>query len=606
MDTDCGQHLRMRSTCASRFLAVLGLAVFMFAETALSSNGAQQKRILVVHSFEQTTSPFSAFNASFREHMLRAWPAKAAFYDVSLEGWRPGLKANEDALVQMIRTRFSDLRMDLVVAVGARAAQFYVRYREELFPNVPLLLFGDERASPLSLLAPDDSFVGAKSPGVQLVNGILNLLPGTTTIAVIFGNSPLEQFWVNEYKKEFATVEGRVKFLWLNHLSLTEMRERVAELSPGTVVLFGFMLVDAADIPYQEHYALSELRTASSVPIFGFFESELGLGVVGGTLWPNVKAAAVTAKVASRMLRGEQANDDAVTYVSATAPRFDWRELKRWHIDEARLPPGSEVMFRPPTMWEEHRGVILAGSGVLAIQTALIIALLAQHNRRRQAEGESITLSGRLLTVHEDERRRLARELHDDVTQRLARLAIDAARVEGVLAAALPAQRSSVHDDLVRLSDDVHALSYRLHPSILDDLGLEEALKAECEHVSGQADVRIEIDVQPLPDKLPQDISLCVFRVAQEALRNVVRHAHASVAAVTLAPTDRGLMLTVKDNGRGFDTGAVRARPSLGHAGMEERIRLIGGRLSITSKSGLGTTVSAWVPLSAASSMGPS
>ena len=129
-------------------------------------------------------------------------------------------------------------------------------------------------------------------------------------------------------------------------------------------------------------------------------------------------------------------------------------------------------------------------------------------------------------------------------------------------------------------------------------------MKAECEHVSGQGDVRIEVNVKPFPSKIPHDVSLCVFRVAQEALRNVVRHAHASVAAVTLAQEDGGLTLTVNDNGHGFDMAAAGARPSLGHASMGERIKVLGGRLSIKSKSGLGTTVSAWVPLSLASSTG--
>ena len=259
------------------------------------------------------------------------------------------------------------------------------------------------------------------------------------------------------------------------------------------------------------------------------------------------------------------------------------------------------MLFRPPTLWEEHKQIVLVGAGLLLVQTALIMGLLAQRTQRRRAEGESIALSRRLLTVHEDERRRLARELHDDVTQRLASLAIDAARVERVLAAVVPAERSSVHDDLVRLSDDVHALSYRLHPSILDDLGLEEALKAECEQISRQSDVRIEVDVQRFSDKLPHAVSLCIFRIAQEALRNVVRHARASVAAVTLTQKNGGLALTINDNGHGFDTGAAATHPSLGHASMKERIWLLGGRLSITSKSGLGTTVSAWVPLSEAS-----
>src|SRR5207342_1007776 len=95
-------------------------------------------------------------------------------------------------------------------------------------------------------------------------------------------------------------------------------------------------------------------------------------------------------------------------------------------------PPGSEVLFRRPSIWEEHRQVVVAGLVILVMQSALIMALLAQRARRRRAEGESIALSGRLLTVHEDERRRLARELHDDITQRLAGLAIDAARLESI------------------------------------------------------------------------------------------------------------------------------------------------------------------------------
>ena len=348
---------------------------------------------------------------------------------------------------------------------------------------------------------------------------------------------------------------------------------------PGTVVLFGLLYVDAAGIPYLENYALSELRASSNVPIFSFYESELGLGTVGGSLLGNVESAAVAANIASRTLRGEWTKDDRLTRLNVTAPRFDWRELKRFNIDEARLPPGSEVLFRPPTMWEQHKQIVLAAVALLVVQSGLIVALVAQRSRRRRAEGESSALSGRLLTVHEDERRRLARELHDDVTQRLARLAIDAARLESGQSMSTSNQRPTVHADLVRLSDDVHALSYRLHPSILDDLGLEEALKAECEHVARQGDVRVDVDVRTVPNKLPQDVALCIFRVAQEALRNVVRHAHASVATVTLMMKNGGLILEVGDNGHGFESANLSDHPSLGHASMEERIRLVRGRL---------------------------
>ena len=584
--------------------AVIRAGLLLLALAALSSHAAEQKRILMLHSFGRDTSPYDVISSSFRDRMLDAWPGQVAFYDFALEAGRP-VADNDASVIEVIRSRFANVKLDLVVAVGPPASRFYGKYREALFPSVPLLMLAmDQRIAPVEYLKPGDAIVGIKLSPTLLLNDILALLPDTANVAVVFGDSPGERIWIDDLRREFAPFENRVTFLWLNKLTLPEIRERVAILPSGTVVLYGLFLADAAGIPYEGDYAITQLHAASSVPMFGFLSYEMGKGAVGGALIPNTQQSVTGAEVASRLLRRETSHEVLTTFLGPARPQFDWRELQRWHIDESRLPPDSAVLFRPPSLWTEHKFAVLVSAGVLLLQAALIASQLVQRARRRLAERESFSLSWRLLTAHEDERRRLARELHDDVTQRLARLAIDAARVEGVLAAARPAQRSSVHDDLVRLSDDVHALSYRLHPSILDDLGLEEALKAECEHVTGQGDVRIEIKVQPFPNTLPQDVSLCVFRVAQEALRNVVRHARASVAAVTLAPKEGGLMLTVNDNGQGFDTGAVRARPSLGHASMEERIRVLGGRLSITSKSGLGTTVSAWVPLSAVSSTG--
>ena len=239
--------------------------------------------------------------------------------------------------------------------------------------------------------------------------------------------------------------------------------------------------------------------------------------------------------------------------------------------------------------------------------TMLILAAIVDERRRaedalRESGETSQKLSRRLLTAHEDERRRLARELHDDVTQRLARLAIDAARFEAGELHAHDGSPQSLHGELVRLSEDVHALSYRLHPSILDDLGLAEALKAECEHVSRREPVQVQVEVQEVPDGLPHDVALCIFRVAQEALRNVAGHARASVATVSLALKEGGLSLAVIDNGIGFDIDATQSRASLGRASMGERVRLLGGTFHIKSTSGQGTTVSAWVPLKVTSS----
>jgi len=163
-------------------------------------------------------------------------------------------------------------------------------------------------------------------------------------------------------------------------------------------------------------------------------------------------------------------------------------------------------------------------------------------------------------------------------------------------ARAAPAGARPLREGLVRLSEDVHALSYRLHPSVLDDLGLVEALKAECDRVARQGELRVDVEASGVPEALPAEASLCLFRVAQEALSNAARHAHASAVTVLLSPRRRGLRLAVTDNGRGFDPARSRDHASLGLASMRERVRLLRGQLDIESAPGQGTTVIAWVP----------
>ena len=216
----------------------------------------------------------------------------------------------------------------------------------------------------------------------------------------------------------------------------------------------------------------------------------------------------------------------------------------------------------------------------------------------RRNRDELRLLAGRLLQAQEDERRRIAREMHDDWTQRLAVLAIDAAKLEMQLDPSSNAhgQLQEMRGELVSLSEDVHALSRQLHPSILDDLGLVDALRSECASVTRREDVAVAYRSDDVTDSLPKDVALCVYRVAQEALRNVVKHAGTAEARVSLIRSGRGLILTVQDRGVGFDAAEVRSRAGLGLSSMEERVRLVRGELYVDSKPGQGTTVTVRVP----------
>ena len=225
--------------------------------------------------------------------------------------------------------------------------------------------------------------------------------------------------------------------------------------------------------------------------------------------------------------------------------------------------------------------------------------LHAREESLRKSQDELRLLAGKLLQAQEDERRRIAREMHDDWTQRLAVLAIDAAKLETQLDPTSNARRNlqAMRGELVGLSEDVHALSRQLHPSILDDLGLADALRSECASVTRREGVSVAFNSYDVADSLPKDAALCIYRVAQEALRNVVKHAGTQEAHVSLTRSDRELILNVEDRGVGFDSTAVRSRQGLGLSSMEERVRLVRGKISVNSQPGQGTTVMVRVPI---------
>jgi PAS domain S-box-containing protein len=226
-------------------------------------------------------------------------------------------------------------------------------------------------------------------------------------------------------------------------------------------------------------------------------------------------------------------------------------------------------------------------------------ALRVREQSLRQTREGLRKLAAKLLHAQEEERRRIAREMHDDWTQRLALLSIDITKLEKHLATperALALLRT-MQQQLVGLSEDVHALSRQLHPSILDDLGLVEALRSECASLSRREGVAVDYRPGEAPAALSKDIALCIYRVAQEALRNLAKHAVVKEAQVTLDTAGPELVLRVRDEGVGFDPAEVHSRPGLGLSSMEERVRLIQATLSVTSAPGRGTTVEVRVPL---------
>jgi signal transduction histidine kinase len=245
-------------------------------------------------------------------------------------------------------------------------------------------------------------------------------------------------------------------------------------------------------------------------------------------------------------------------------------------------------------------------AGVLGVSfVSDITERKASEANMLQTQKELQSLTARLLVLQEAGNRDLARELHDDLTQKLAALGLEVATLLRPAAApldSLPERVRALSSRIDGLATDVHALSRRLHPAILDELGLEAALREECTAFSAKTGVPCKVEARIAPVPLPEDVSLCLYRVAQESLRNIARHAEAVKVRVVLSERKHGITLRVEDTGGGFDPNEVRGKGGLGLISMEERVRLIDGKFTIQSQPGKGTTVEVFVPFVSAKS----
>jgi signal transduction histidine kinase len=277
--------------------------------------------------------------------------------------------------------------------------------------------------------------------------------------------------------------------------------------------------------------------------------------------------------------------------------------------------PGSVVIYSEPSLWTEYRWYVLGVLSFIVVQTMLIAGLLIQRSRRRQAEHSARAteaalrlsyerirqLAGRLIGAQETARTRIARDLHDDVCQELASLSMAVGEVKERAGSVGDSETrnglSEIQQRTQHLVEGVRRLSHDLHPGMLRHVGLAAALEAHCVEVEQRYDVQVGLDADSEVRELRGDIALALFRIVQEALRNAATHGDARRVTVSIRQTDESIELVVHDDGRGFDRDEVRRRrgEGLGFVSMEERARLVDGKLLVTSAPGRGTTIRALV-----------
>ncbi|HXJ88415.1 MAG TPA: histidine kinase [Candidatus Binatia bacterium] len=267
----------------------------------------------------------------------------------------------------------------------------------------------------------------------------------------------------------------------------------------------------------------------------------------------------------------------AIEHIFPSQAKIHWRQLAHTTV----------VRFRNLSLWDQYKWYLIAGPVATMIALALIVILAFEMQRRKNADSAVRELNGRLINACEEERKRIARELHDDIGQRLSLICLDLDVIQQDLVMKKRTKPADLTEPLEELSEvitDIHNLSHQLHSSKLQALGLAAALKEVCRQLARQHEVDVQLTIDHAPFPLSEEIGLCFYRVAQEALNNSVKHSGSARVDVRLDTQDGVLTMTIKDYGGGFDPSVTRK--GLGLATMSERVRLVRGTLQVTSVLG--------------------
>jgi len=375
--------MRVRST------TLIGAILVTLVMSIVVAGEQQPKRVLILHSFGPDFGDL--YSKDLRAELDRELPGRLDLYEEWLVSARFSTPEEEAALGTYLNRLFADHPLDLIITLGAPAANFVQKYRQTLSARTPQLLADvEERRVDSARLQGEATTVAISISFPVLVDGILRVLPHTTTLAVVIGNSAIEKYWVGQIRDSLQPFRNRLTVTFLNELPFDEVLKRVATLPPGSAMLYVLLSQTVPGIPEDEDVALARLHAAANAPIFSYSDAYLGKGIVGGPLVSAGEQVQKIGSVAVRILRGERASGIKTPPLQLGNPQYDWRELKRWHIPVSALPPGSSIRFVEASVWEKYRWQIAAGGIFIFLQSVLIFGLLYERGRRQNAEHVSL------------------------------------------------------------------------------------------------------------------------------------------------------------------------------------------------------------------------
>jgi len=600
-----GLRFHMRPISPWRVAILLLVAMLELAAPQLWAQPTQ-KQVLVLYATRRDAQIALIGDREIPRILDTALEGGVDYHSEYIDRARFGVSDYRKAFASFLRSKYNGQHFDVVIAMQDVALDLVVDNRDTLFAATPVVFVSTVADSPR---IPNSTGIVAPLNLRSTLTLALLLQPDIRNVFVVSGADAGAKVYAKEAREQLRMFQSRVSINHLEGLPTKDLDATLSSLPDHSIVYYLVANRDGAGQVVEPLEYLDHLTSVANAPTYSWVDSTMDHGVVGGSLKSLTLQTTSAARVALRVLKGESADSIPVATNDFNVSQLDWRQLRDWGISESRVPQGTQVLFREPSAWGRYKYYIVGAAAIVTAETLLILLLLVEGSRRRLAEERARgseaalrsshdrirDLGSRLLGAQETERARIARELHDDVSQQLALLSIDLELLGDHVGPQSMELSEAAMNRAQEIARSVHDLSHRLHPAKLRLIGLIAGIQGLKNEMSSGG-LAISFNHNHVPPTFPADLTLCLFRVVQEALQNAVKYSNATKVTIDLNCEADRLGLKIADNGVGFDVQAAWGA-GLGLISMSERLEAFGGAIDIQSTRGAGTQLAIDVPL---------
>jgi signal transduction histidine kinase len=582
-------------------------------EAAAANN--QRRRIYFLEALSPGVAAHIRTIAGFNRRLHERTEEEFEVFVDYMELLRLPGQAHINSTVSYLSQKYAEAPPDILITLGRAAIPVMLNNQNIIAPDVPTIianvpstaaLGGDQLRNAVYVVS---EYNFAKT--LELAQ---QLQPDARNLVIVGGASDYDRQWLNDAHRQLQPYTARYTMKDLSQLAYEDMLKEISQLPKDTIVILSVFLADSSGKARTTTEVAADVARVSPAPVYSPVAGAVGMGVLGGYADDWEAHGATVADVAFEILSGKSIAEIPRLNASQHMNRIDERQLKRWNIGKSSIPAASELSFPEFSLWDQYRWYIIGAASFIVFQSLLIAALFLQRTRRHAAEidirnKESALrvsyeqvrqLAGQLINAQEDERARIARELHDDVGQRVASLSIGISSLKRRVAGSdetVRSELSRLQQQTMELAEDLRDVSHELHQGSIEHVGLPEALRVRCEEINGETGTRVQFEVADGWTEVADDIKLCLYRVAQEALRNIAKHAHAEMGCVAIAHRDGHVVMRISDDGIGFATpGPIRQQQGIGLLSIRERVRMLGGSFEVKSAPNSGTVATVTIP----------